>query len=316
MEPTPRRRSLRLRSLQVLRRPGGETATWPHGRDQETGKESRGTGTGRQSRAPRVNQTATGLGAVVAAGQVGSSWCPAHHHWGSAHAPTHPRSRPGSRTARGRCGQPCLRLLQCATRPHRHRPGRGLCTDPPPSRSSHHPRAAPTAARPRPAGRTLTWPDRTEPRGTTREATNRRAPKSRYHALIVAWAPPTEPTANQKLLCRERQLGTAPWVPPQPISAPCPAETTIILVPPLDSHGTSPAPPWGCPMGAALCAPPWPRPLRRSRGARSGSARCSLRPTGSGARSAPLSIHGSAAGPVGLDSRELVRRAPCSSRRA
>lgn len=113
--------------------------------------------------APRVDQAATGLGAVVAAGQVGSSWGSAHHHWGSAHAPTHPRSRRGSRTARGRCGQPCLRLLQCATRPHRRRPGRGRCTDPPsltfqppPPRRAH--RSSPTAGR---ADTHMGWPDKT-----------------------------------------------------------------------------------------------------------------------------------------------------------
>lgn len=74
-----------MQSRQALRPPGGgSTATWAHGREQQTGKEGGEEGQGGSAGAPRGDQAATGLGAVVAASQVASSWGPAHHHWGTA----------------------------------------------------------------------------------------------------------------------------------------------------------------------------------------------------------------------------------------
>lgn len=127
----------------------GGTATWPHGHDREPGKEGGKEGEG----AARGHRTATALGGGRRPGwpRLG----PAHHHrWGTAHAPTHPRSQRGNGTARGRCGLPSLRLLQCATRPHRRRPGRGLCTDPRPSRCcSSSSNTTPAPRPPQPVGR-------------------------------------------------------------------------------------------------------------------------------------------------------------------
>lgn len=211
-------------------------------RGRKVGEQGQGSSAG----APRGDRAATGLGAAGAAGQVDSRWGSVHRHWGTAHAPTHHAVSGGAGPPGGGAGSPACGCCNAPPDPTAAGQDAGSALTPVP-----HAAAATPAPRPPQlaAGRADTHMAGHK-RGTRGTELRTNSPPRPPDPALIAGGP--RPQSQQPI----KSCSAPPRVPPQPISVPRPTETAVILAPPPDRHGRSPAPPQGCPMGAAPCAPP------------------------------------------------------------